>query len=156
MHALDPTQPLAPRRAAARTARGSRKRALIVGCGAFVLFGTWALIANRAHPVAAMARAGLTQGALSFTSTAFAVLLLEYLYSRSRTPAQKLVVPALGTPAIVFSTMIGVHALAGTPNIGLTLLPSLISGTIFFLTYTLNLRRLELARVAPEPPSPGH
>ena len=155
MHVLDTSPPIAPRPAAAAMSRGARKRALIVSCGAFLLFGAWALLANRAHPLHDMARAALTQGVLSFTSTAFSVLLLEYLYGRSRTPAQKLVVPAMGTPAIVFSIMTGVHALAGTPNIGLTLLPSFISGTIFFLTYTLNLRRLELARIPVEQPSPG-
>jgi hypothetical protein len=59
-----------------------------------------------------------------------------------------------GTPAIVFLAMTGVHALAGTPNIAITLLPSFVSGTIFFVTYTLNLRRLELVSVAAEQASP--
>lgn len=155
MHALNSSQSIAPRRAAPRVSRGSRKRALIVGCGAFLLFGGWALIANRAHPLSAMARAALTQGVLSFTSTAFSVLLLELLYALGRTPGRKLLLAVTGTPAIVFSTMIGVHALAGTPNIVITLLPSFISGTIFFATYTLNLRRIELVRIAADQASPG-
>lgn len=131
--------------------RGSRKRAVIVGCGAFLLFGAWALIANRAHPLPDMARAALTQGALSFTSTAFSVLLLEYLYGLGRTPGRKLVLAAVGTPAVILVTMTVVHALAGTPRIAVTLLPSGISGTIFAVAYTLNLRRLELAGAAAEP-----
>jgi Kef-type K+ transport system membrane component KefB len=155
MHALDPSQPPAPRPATPRGSRGSRKRALIVGCGAFLLFGGWALIANRAHPVSDMARAAAAQGSLSFVSTTFSVLLLEYLYRLGRTPGQKLVLAAAGTPVIVLAIMTGVHALAGTPNIVITLLPSWISGTIFCVVYTLNLRRLELAGAAAEPPSPG-
>lgn len=152
MHALDSSQPLAPRPA---TPRGSRKRALIVGCGAFLLFGGWALIANRAHPVSDMARAALAQGSLSFVSTTFSALLLEYLYGLGRTPGRKLVLAAVGTPAIVLATMTGVHALAGTPNIVITLLPSWISGAIFCVAYTLNLRRLERAGAAAQQPSPG-
>jgi hypothetical protein len=150
MHDLESPGPIDRRRAPSRGSRGSRKRALIVGCGAFLLFGGWALIANRAHPLPEMARAALTQGILSFTSTTCSVLLLEYLYNLGRTPARKLLLAVTGTPAIVFLTMAGVHALAGTPSIAITLLPSFISGTIFFVTYTLNLRRLELVRVAAE------
>jgi hypothetical protein len=145
MHARDPSQPPAPRPAAPR---GSRRRALIVGCGAFLLFGGWALIANRAHPATDMARAALAQGSLSFVSTTFSVLLLEYLYGLGRTPRRKLLLAGIGTPAIILVTMTVVHALAGTPSILVTLLPSGISGTIFAVTYTLNLRRLELAAAA--------
>lgn len=155
MHALDSSRPPGPRPATPRVPRGSRKRAIIVGCGAFLLFGGWALIANRAHPVSDMARAALAQGSLSFVSTTFSVLLLEYLYGLGRTPGRKLVLAAVGTPAIVLATMTGVHALAGTPNIVLTLLPSWISGAIFCVAYTLNLRRIELAGAAAEQPSPG-
>ena len=150
MHARSPSQPPAPRPAAPRVSRGSRRRALIVGCGAFLLFGGWALIANRAHPATAMARAALAQGSLSFVSTTFSVLLLESLYGLGRTPGRKLVLAGIGTPAIILVTMTVVHALAGTPSILVTLLPSGISGTIFAITYTLNLRRLELAGAAAE------
>jgi hypothetical protein len=150
MHDLDSSRLIDRRHAAARASRGSRKRALIVGCAAFLLFGGWALLANRAHPLAEMTRAALTQGILSFTSTTCSVLLLEYLYGLGSTPGRKLLLAVTGTPAIVFLTMTGVHAIAGTPNIAITLLPSFISGTIFFVTYTLNLRRLELVRVPAE------
>ena len=134
--------------------RGSRKRALLLGLGACLLFGSWAVLANRAHPVAAMVRAGLAQGSLSFCSTVFAVLLLEYLYGLGRTPARKLMLGAIGTPVIVLLTMTCGHVLAGTPNVVATLLPSWISGVIFSTTYTLNLRRLERASRAPDP-QPG-
>lgn len=129
-----PTQP-------PRVGRGTRKRAVLVGTGAFLLFGSWALFANRAYPVPAMTRAGLAQGALSFVSTTFSVLLLEYLYRLGRTPARKFLFAAVGTPAVVLLTMTGVHVLAGTPNLVATLLPSCISGFIFCGTYTLALRR---------------
>lgn len=150
MHDLDRSLLIDRRRPAVRVSRGSRKRALIVGCAAFLAFGGWALLANRAHPAAEMVRAAFTQGVLSFTSTTCSVLLLEYLYGLGSTPGRKLLLAVTGTPAIVFLTMTGVHALAGTPNIAITLLPSFVSGTIFFVTYTLNLRRLELVRVAAE------
>jgi hypothetical protein len=123
-------------------AHGSRKRALLVGTGAVLLFGGWALFANREHPVADMTRAALAQGAFSFVSSTCSVLLLEYLYSRGRTPAQKVILGAIGTPAIILLAMTAGHVVARTPNVVVTLLPSWISGTIFCVVYTLNLRRL--------------
>jgi|SRR6185369_12063180 len=125
--------------------RGSRRRALLVGLGACLLFGSWALFANRAHPVSDMARAGLAQGSFSFLSSAFSVLLLEYLYGLGRTPRRKVLLGAVGTPAIILLTMTGGHLIAGTPNVVATLLPSWISGTVFSIVYTLHLHRLERA-----------
>ena len=89
-----------------------------------------------------MIRAALAQGSLSFMSTTFSVLLLEYLYGLGRTPAQKVLLAVVGTPLVILLTMTGGHVLAGTPNVVATLLPSWISGIIFCIVYTLNLRRL--------------
>ncbi len=125
--------------------RGSQKRALLVGTGAFLLFGSWALFANRAHPIADMTRAAIAQGTFSFISSSFSVLLLEYLYGLGRTPARKAMLGAIGTPAIILLTMTGGHVIARTPNVVATLLPSWISGTIFCVVYTINLRRLDRA-----------
>lgn len=136
-------------------ARGSRRRALLVGTGAFLLFGSWALFANRAHPASAMLRAALAQGGLSFVSTTCSVLLLEYLYGLGRTPFWKIGLGAVATPVVVLLAMTGVHVLAGTPNVVATMLPSWISGTIFCVAYTLNLRRLELAAVVAVPDAPA-
>jgi len=140
---ITPAPPAGRRRGPSRMARGSRKRALLVGAGAFLLFGGWALFANRAHPAADMTRAALAQGGLSAASTTCSVLLLEYLYGLGRTPAHKVILGVIGTPVIILLTMTGGHLLARTPNVVATLLPSWISGTIFCVVYTLNLRRLE-------------
>ena len=121
--------------------RGSRKRALLVGLGAFLVFGSWALFANRSHSTEDIVRAGLAQGGMSFVSTTFSVLLLEYLYGLGRTPRQKLALGALGTPVVILLALTGGHLLARTPNAIMTLLPSWISGTVFCIVYTLNLRR---------------
>ncbi len=123
-------------------AKGSRQRALLVGVGAFLLFGSWALFANRAHSNEAMARAGLAQGGMSFVSSTMGVLLLEYLYGLGRTPTQRLLLGIVATPLAILAIMTTGHLLAGTPNVVRTLLPSWISGAIFCVTYTLNLRRL--------------
>ena len=122
--------------------RGSKKRAVVVGIAAFMVFGGWALIANRAHPVPDMTRAALAQGFMSLVSSTCSVLLLEYLYGLGRTPAIKFVLGALGTPVIILLALTGGHLLAKTPNVVATLLPSWISGTVFCIVYTMNLRRL--------------
>lgn len=138
---------LAPRRP------GSRRRALIVGGAAFLLFGGWALFANRAHPASAMVRAALAQGVFSFLSSTFSVLLLEFLYRLGKTPARRIALAAIGTPSLVLLAMTCGHLVAGTPNVVATLLPSWISGAIFSVVYTLNLRRLERADQASAPPA---
>ena len=132
---------------------GSRRRALLVGGAAFLLFGGWALVANRAHPAPAMARAALAQGVFSFVSSTFSVLLLEYLYGLGSTPARRIALAAIGTPAIVLLAMTCGHLLARTPNVVATLLPSWISGAIFSVVYTLNLRRMERAGAASASPA---
>ena len=114
---------------------------------AFLLFGGWALVANRQHSTSEMVRAALAQGCFSFISSTSSVLLLEYLYGLGRTPNQKLALGAVGTPCIILLAMTGGHVIAGTPNVVMTLLPSWISGAIFCVTYTLNLRRLLGAQV---------
>lgn len=141
------TARVAPRRA------GSRRRALLVGGAAFLLFGSWALFANRAHPWPAMARAALAQGVFSFLSSTFSVLLLEYLYGLGSTPARRIALAAIGTPATILLAMTCGHLVAGTPNVVATLLPSWISGSIFAVVYTLNLRRLERADLAAASPT---
>ena len=57
-------------------ARGSRKRALLVGTGALLVFGGWALFANREHATSDMIRAAIAQGSFSFASSTLSVLLL--------------------------------------------------------------------------------
>lgn len=128
--------------------RGSRRRAIVVGIAAFLLFGGWALVANREHSTREMVRAALAQGCFSFISSTSSVLLLEYLYGLGRTLNQKLALGAVGTPCIILLAMTGGHVLAGTPNVVMTLLPSWISGAIFCVIYTLNLRRILAARAA--------
>lgn len=129
-------------------ARGSKRRAIIVGIAAFLLFGGWALVANREHSTRDMVRAAVAQGCFSFISSTSSVLLLEYLYGLGRTPVQRLVLGAVGTPCIILLAMTTGHLIAGTPNVVMTLLPSWISGAIFCVTYTLNLRRILAARDA--------
>lgn len=127
-------------------AKGSRGRALLVGAGAFLAFGCWALFANRDHPTSDMVRAALAQGSFSFLSTTFSVLVLEYLYGVGRTPRQKLLLAMVGTPLIIMGSMTVGHLLARTPNVILTLLPSYLSAAVFVVVYTLNLRRLNAAK----------
>lgn len=123
-------------------AQGVRRRALLVGFGAFLLFGTWAIIANREHSLFEMLRAGFAQGTFSFVSSTCGVYLIEWLYGRGRTATQKLLLGAVGAPMIILATMTTGHLLARTPNVVTTLLPSWISGAIFCVTYTFGLRRM--------------
>ena len=74
--------------------------------------------------------------------------LHEDPYGLGRPLRQQLVLAMVGTPVIILAVMTSGHLLAGTPNIVATLLPSWLSGVVFCVVYTLNLRRL-VTRSAP-------
>jgi hypothetical protein len=132
---------------------GTRKRAGVTALGAALLFGGWAAFANWDHGAAAVLRATLAQAGLSATSTFAAVLLLEFLFNLAEHPALRFALGALATPLCMFAAMAVVHLLAGTPRILVTIAPSLVSGSIFCVTYTAGLlataRRRERALADP-------
>lgn len=130
-----------------------RRRAILSGVGAALLFGGWAIFANRRYPAGDIARAALAQAALSALSTTAAVLLLEFLFNRPRNLIARACLAGLGTPLAILATMAGVHAIAGTPRLLATIAPSLVSGTIFCLVYTAGLVGASRAAVATPDPS---
>jgi hypothetical protein len=134
---------------------GTRKRAGVTALGAALLFGAWAAYANWDHGAGAVLRATIAQAGLSATSTFAAVLLLEFLFNLAERPALRFALGALVTPLCIFTAMAVVHLLAGTPRILVTIAPSLVSGSIFCLTYTAGLlattrRQKRAAQAAPQ------
>ncbi len=94
--------------------------------------GGWAIFANRAHGLPDRVEAGLVQGVLSGVLTG----VLKAIADRLR-----VLVPwvlAAGAALLVSAmTLLGVHWIAGTPELAATVaVPLLVSGTyIFVYTY---------------------
>jgi hypothetical protein len=131
--------------------RTARSRALLLGGAAGAAYGAWALIANRAHGIAAALRAALAQCFVSFVSTLFMVLILERLFALGSTPARGFWTAAIGTTMVSASLMATTHAIAGTPRIFVTIAPLVAVAAVVYTTYAWRLRVARTQCVAPEP-----
>ncbi len=82
--------------------------------GGFVLMGSWAAFANRAHPWPAPLLAGLVQGALTAVITLFLKRVVESVSARFSDHRRRWV-PPLAAAGISAGLLTVAHGLAGTP-----------------------------------------
>lgn len=111
--------------------------------GAFLAMGSWAVFANRAHPLPDMLLAGLVQGALSGLITLVMKKCLEALSARfAGAPAPlAIMAPPLIVCTVSTAVLIGTHALAGTPEILATIaMPASVALT-YAIIYSYSLCR---------------
>ncbi len=115
-------------------------RALVLGVGAALLYGSWAYFANHEVGVGAGLRAACVQALLSFTATVVLVSLVEHLFAAARNPGWGFWLAGFGGSCTGALVMASVHGIAGTPNLLLTIAPSLVIGTTFCFVYAAGLR----------------
>lgn len=111
--------------------------------GAGLLYGGWAVAANWTHGLEAVARAGAVQAAYSIATTAVMSSLMEALFVRLPSGKARIWQTAAITSGLGAIALVSLHLLAGTPELLLTVLPSLFVGTLFAALYCLNLGRIE-------------
>jgi len=109
---------------------------VVMGILAGLLYGLWATYANWNHDIAHVARAACVQFALSFCSTAFLTLMIEYLLARGRSASNR-VLAAVGPHAGMVLVFMTIHWVAGTPRVLKTIAPSAMIGLLFCITYVL-------------------
>lgn len=122
-------------------------RSIVSGLFGFAAYGGWAFYANDTHGLDAAMKAAFTQGSYSFTVTLVMTLLIEYLFRLPSNRTLRFCVTFFGTCAILYSSSWGVNALAGTPEIFMTILPGIVIGTVYTFVYTLSLGRLQASAV---------
>jgi mannose/fructose/N-acetylgalactosamine-specific phosphotransferase system component IIC len=110
-----------------------------VGFG-FLAMGAWAVFANRAHPLPQALLAGLVQGLISGTLTLFLKKGLEWMNVRF-TGAVALIAPPLITASLILAILVGVHTLAGTPEIAATIAVPFAVSTSYAIVYNYGLWR---------------
>jgi hypothetical protein len=113
--------------------------AYVTATAAALLYGSWAGFSNHEHGIWVALEAGLVQGALSFLSTMTLVLVLEALFRLGGSALEGFLLAAGGTISLMIAVMTAVHWMAGTPNPVTTIAPSIIVGSIFFITYAWRL-----------------
>ena len=108
--------------------------------GAFVAMGSWAVFANRAHPMPEPIVAGATQGALSALITLVLKRGIEAVAARLPSFAALVIPPVLCFVASVLLLWL-VHTLAGTPEIASTIAVPVAVSTSYGAVYAMLLWR---------------
>jgi len=127
--------------------RSKTLRGLLAGTAGFVIYGSWAFYINFDHGLAAALKAGATQGSYSFTLTLIMSFIMEWLFQLSDQPKVKFSLTFFITCLLIYSTSWSINALAGTPEIFLTILPGATISTLYTLSYTLTLFKLHRIQV---------
>lgn len=116
-------------------------RSSVVHVGfAFLAMGSWAVFANRAHPMPAPLLAGLIQGMLSAGITLILKRGIEGLARRFSGLAALLAPPAIAS-LVSASLLTAIHTLGGTPEIARTIAVPLTVATSYAALYNLSLWR---------------
>lgn len=132
---------MAPVRQLLRLPNSPLLRSTLAGCAGFVVYGSWAVYANIDHGDMIGVRSGLVQGTYSLVLTFLMTLLTEWLFAKlGAVPLGPSVVT--GTVCVMlFTTAYGIHALVGTPEILMTILPGFIVGSAYTAIYVWGLQR---------------
>lgn len=115
----------------------------LMSVGAALLYGAWALGINWSHGAGMAWRAAGTQAAFSFVATLVMSSIMEAVFVRRPPGAGRIVFTAAVPTLLGIGVLIGAHALAGTPELLLTILPSALVGLVFSTAYSLNLARID-------------
>ena len=107
---------------------------------AFVAMGSWAVFANRAHPMPEPLVAGAVQGALSAVITLFLKSGIDYLSERIDGSAAYWTPPVIVLIASI-SLLTAFHWLSGTPEIASTIAVPLAVSTSYAALYNVTLAR---------------
>ncbi len=107
----------------------------------FLFYGGWAIWANSDHGMAIALRAGAIQGTMSFIVTLSGTTLMKALFIGHAALWVRFLRASIGALVLIYSLIISVHLLNGTPNILLTLAPGLPITIFFCLSYCYGLMR---------------
>jgi len=118
-------------------------RGLLAATAGFIVYGGWAFFINYDHGLTAALIAGATQGSYSFTLTLSLSFLMEWLFQLSDQPRLRFSLTFITPCLLIYCTSWGVNVLTSTPEIFLTILPGATISTLYTLTYTLTLFKLQ-------------
>lgn len=106
----------------------------------FVLMGSWAFYANAAHSMPKPLIAAVLQGSLSGAITFGLKTVLDYLRDRLSAGFAAWA-PPLITCSVSLCVLIGVHSIAGTPEVMKTIAVPFSVASTYAVTYNLIMYR---------------
>lgn len=113
-------------------------KAAVVAC---VVQGSWAAYANHDFGLRAALRATAAQAVYSFLGAAIMTLLMEWFFSVPKARGARFAASTLGSMSILLTVLVTVHWINGTPNLLLTMVPSLVILVIYSTLYSASLLR---------------
>lgn len=125
-----------------RFARSPIARVIIAALLSAITWFAWAWWANRADPSQALL-SGLSQGAVSFTTTAIGSTLLEWFFLRMGHVQAGRILSVMLVSMLSLALMLTAHVSAGTPNLLLTILPVFTVVVLYCSSYILGLQKLK-------------
>ncbi len=122
------------------------KRGVVNAMFFSTLWGSWAYYANMHEGHEAAFRATTTQFLFTLFNTFFYSVLMEYMYTLGKSRLSRFVLAALIPSLLVTVVLVYLHYLRGTPEIFVTVAPSLSVLYVVSLVYVFLLRpRKELS-----------
>jgi hypothetical protein len=116
-------------------------RVVAVTAAGFALYAAWAAFANRAHGLAAAARAGAVQGLSSAIATGVVATIIEVAIARLGRSWPATVAAAVGASSLAAAMHVTLHLLAGTRALLATISVPVVLGFAYSLTYAAAVRR---------------
>lgn len=114
------------------------KKIVMNAIAAFFIYGAWAYGANNVGAV----KSAMAQGSMSFANTLVLALYLEVVH-RIASGLKQLIAYVFALFLSVVGIQVLIHYTVGTQNIFLTILPGMIIGTIYIVSYLYHLKRME-------------
>ncbi|MFC1750934.1 hypothetical protein ACFL2V_19250 [Pseudomonadota bacterium] len=125
-----------------RTVQTSQRFRYVSSFLALLLWGGWAYFINYDDSAYSGIRSGLAQGIASFVMTLSMVHVITHLYNKLSHPVSQLLFPAILVVSLTCSCLIAIHTIVGTPNIGVTILPTLIVAFLFCVYTSFKLQAM--------------
>ncbi|MCO5785641.1 hypothetical protein DHB74_04650 [Pseudomonas sp. G11-1] len=121
---------------------------------AFLLWGSWAWLANQTSDPAHALLAGLLQGAASAIITLLMAAIVTRLFHRISSRPLAISLPPLLVVSVSTSALYLLHWLSQTPNLWLTIAPPSCTALIFCIYLTLRLAYQSPSPTPSSEPSP--
>lgn len=123
-------------------------RGLVSGLIFTVLWSSWAYYANSGSGPAAAEKAAITQGSFTIINAFLFTVIMEYLFSVGKSPMMRFLLAFLLPNAIVIVVLSSIHYYRGTPNVFITVAPSLTIVAALSLAYVLVVGPRKMRAVA--------
>ncbi len=114
-------------------------RSFLAATAALIGYGGWAWFANSSAGNAAAWKAALVQGGYSFILTFVMTYVTEWLYWYT---GGRVWLTTLLSSFLLLVSAYSIHLIAGTPEVGMTIAPGFVIGTVYSAFFVVYLKGL--------------